>query len=227
MSFEKLISVSSNSCTTRRLLSSRCLRSFSSGVSCAARIALFARVGSFGGSPWGESGLGAARCGGGGAALPTSTESLPDTAAIGCRIAWLRSCWNTGFCCIFELDSRFEEEFEREGAGGAVTGREAPASSSSLPINGFLSDSGVSTRGGVLGGVGVLGAGECVFMGGGLGGCLKELDESRDDATAEPAVDVGWGGTDLGTDAILLLLLKIESIDIREEGNVDDGEVVF
>lgn len=63
--------------------------------------------------------------------------------------------------------------------------------------------------------------------GGGLGGCLKELDESRDDATAEPAVDVGWSGTDLGTDAILLLLLKIESIDIREEGSVDDGEVLF
>ena len=63
--------------------------------------------------------------------------------------------------------------------------------------------------------------------GGGLGGCLKELDESRDDANSEPAVDVGWGGTDLGINTILLLLLKIESIDIREEDSVDDGEVVF
>lgn len=125
------------------------------------------------------------------------------------------------------MDSRFAEEFEREDAGGAVAEREALASSSSLPINGFLSDSGVSTRGGVLGGVGVLGAGECVFMGGGgLGGCLKELDESRDDATVEPAIDVGWADTDLGTDGVLLLLLKTESIDIREEGNVDDNELV-
>lgn len=145
--------------------------------------------------------------------------------ASGCRFAWLLSCWNTGFCWIFELDNRFEE-FKRDGVGGAAAGREPLNSSSSLPINGFLSNSGVSTRGGVLGGVGVLGAGECVFMGGGRGGCLKELDESRDDAADEPAVDVDWSGADLGTDTTLSSLLKIESIDIREEGSVVGGEIV-
>jgi hypothetical protein len=51
-------------------------------------------------------------------------------------------------------------------------------------------------------------------------------DESRDDATDEPAVDVDWGSTAFGADTALLPLLKIESIDIREEGSVGGGEIV-